>query len=370
MIGRHLIGLVVFVALVAGASAGRGRVLQGRVLNVDGTPSSGTLVLPIGLDRGGFIMEEEALRQPLWQYRTDRDGRFTVRFGEFFNDDSPNTATLGWSYYHFVALPGKSDGGAISDMIGNPRQKWYQTGDEWGPVHYTGDKPLDVTMQRMRGVVVEGYVFDLAGNELAGTTVSLSHDLHSGSHTGGGGEIFRREAVTDAHGRYRFEHVYPVAFTLQAPYMPGKAQSMVWLQTRLGEHERWQDERIDKIKIKAGQGRLRVDIGLVPRGQFVYRGTVTDESGRPIEDVDITLAISLHNRVGLDFQDSHSFTSVKTGADGTYEIRSDTKWIRFIRAGKKSYESKTFTDEREEGGREGVHINPGVYDFKLKAVAK
>ncbi|HUT24110.1 MAG TPA: hypothetical protein VM492_07205, partial [Sumerlaeia bacterium] len=205
-------------AAVSAEETGPPRIVKGLVVGVDDKPSSGTEVWLVGVGRLSHLSLETAMRERSWVSRSDEKGRFTVGFAQSttpFDERERKKRGPGWGSFHLVVLPGEHHAGAVSPRIVHYRpEEWSRMardGDrlanEWGPFEVLGEKPLGLLLRLRKGIVVEGVMVDQEEKAVPGAGVLVYQDLHAGSHTGYGGEIFEQRTETAADGRFRFDRV-------------------------------------------------------------------------------------------------------------------------------------------------------------------
>lgn len=362
------IAMFVLWPLLAGAedSALKFRGVSVRVVDEEGVAVSGVRVALVGTDRDalGSLLDDAGGKDELaaWRFVANAQGRCAAQFGCFRTADSEKLAgrwTPGWGRFYFVAESGGRR--AVSMCVINlPAADRHvtegDTDDEWarrGVVRLT-DAPVELTLRLMRGLRVTGRVIDPGGRPVRGFVISLSNDLHAGSHTGYGGKIFPAEAVSDGEGRFVFEHVYPNTFYLGPA--PHEERTPVWVRTRV--RGRWAEAVVDMITPRRGEKAIALTLGVSPKLPFRYFGRVADETGKPVAGAKMTFGISRHRTVRTH-ADNHTFLPATTDEGGRFEILTASPYIRFVRVS-----APGFADF--EGDYEDRMRAPGKWDFTLR----
>ena len=229
----------------------------------------------------------------------------------------------------------------------------------------------ELTMQLKVGRTITGVVVDPEGKALPGMEVRTFHDLHVLSHTGSGGEIFKLRATTDAEGRFRIEHIYPVSCAIRAA--GGEESTWAWVRTRStvttpkASSTRWQNRAWEKIPEMIGMSGLDLMIVMARHAPtYHYFGKVTDASGHPMGGLHIWAGVSRHAKPE-DYGDEHYFEFADTDAQGNWVLEASSPYVRFfsVRPNAKSYESLGGADyENDEVGL----AEPGEYNFQVNAV--
>ncbi len=328
------------------------RELRCTVLDVDGEPTSGTLLYMIGLGRSNLMLLEDAKKKPDWQFRTDANGRFTVSF-QVKSISAYEEGGMGTGSYSLIALPGPKDVGIISPRIINPRpdetiEPDYMEG-EWGRHVILSDLPTSLNLQLRKGLPVSGTAYDMDDKPVPDMDVVLVRDAGAETHTGYGGEIWQQGAKTNEQGQFVFPRVHPGPFVLHPAF--------VWMQSRSNTGE-WIDGGAAHDRLEAESSGANVDMKGIRNGEFIYEGTVKDEVGNPIANAEVTVAVSRHNPP-QGWSDFHRFRETKTDANGRYEFRLDSPFVRFLKAKPEGYENSYI------GGDEESMKRPGTYDFVL-----
>lgn len=342
------------------------RSVRGTVLGLDGKPAAGRDVYLAGLSRGsmGPRDEAESKARAWWAFKTDADGRFTARIGDLdaWSDEQQRP---GWGEYALVVERSDRDAGAVSPKFVSektpPPEGVSATADEWGePVKLTPEG-LDLVLKVQPGITLKGRVVDYSNSErgLAGIRVGACNDLHADTHTGYGGEIFDQFATTDADGRFTLTHIYPSRFDvgLGEPARTPSTEDLTWLKTKLDG--RWQDDAVDSLTPAPGQDEMAIVIAATGKSLFRYHGKVTNADGAPVGGAEVWIGVSFH-REGGSFQDNHASREAATNADGAYDMRLPTPWVRAIGARKDG-----FRDAEQWGPNDNPGIPPGEYNFKL-----
>ncbi|QDV06581.1 Nickel uptake substrate-specific transmembrane region [Planctomycetes bacterium Poly30] len=188
--------------------------------------------------------------------------------------------------------------------------------DDWAPSEPTtfevvpGADTLGAVLTLRLGGTIVGVVRDDAGNPWPGRRVT---------YASGGGPIamFGAESATDtdARGAFRFDHVAPGKWVVNAA--PGEAEMMETMQS--GDRQSAFFDLLSKnlsadVVVEDGQ-EVRVDLGAEARDPVTVFGTVTVR-GDAVREGNVTLA-----REGADL-----FANLKRadiGQDGTYRIELD-----------------------------------------------
>ena len=239
------------------------RELPCRVVDEAGQPLGGVPVRLCGRDRGALDFDDDYQpeRTRAWNFTTDRDGRFTARFGQFqafSHEQATGLNEPGYGEFHLVALKAGYAGGVSRELLNldeegrtnyqkhaNDPDTPLQENEEWTrgefESHLLGDptetQPLVIVLKR--GLTLHGRMVDTAGRPVRGETVNLCLDLHKHSHTGAGGEIFEQRTTTDRAGRFRFRHVYPNVFTVSAYIVSPNPPDWIRIPNGVGGTDRW-----------------------------------------------------------------------------------------------------------------------------------
>ena len=381
MIGMSWIRWVVLVGLLLGGSfvwaeeAAPGwnfRTVTGQVLDPEGKPASGVVVSLVGLERDAIsqLLSDETAEK--WKMVTDREGQFTMRFGDFRSYDYEQATKQwvpGWGAFHFVAEC-KGTAGGVSPYLQNEGSDDQVLSslpcgeyDEWRmgefePVDLS-KQPARVVIRLKRGITVFGKVTDAEGNPLAGQGVRIEHDLHAGSHTGHGGEILFSCGVTDQKGCYRIEHVYPNRFYLNLE----ESSPLFWYKTRL-RNGPWVESRVDEVQPGKDEKEVQVDLIAVKEAPYRYSGKITDADGRGIPGAKVTLSISLHWPVRTH-EDTHTHQSVETGKDGTYTFYVASPYVLWFSAEVPGFARVVRAADEKRSSPTYAPLTPGTYDFQV-----
>ncbi len=311
---------------------------------------------------------------PGWHFVTDSQGKFTARFGNFRQYDYQEATGMevpAWGSFYFVV---EADGlGGVSAEILNPqpdeleqieaRLKVNDNGDvgeasEWtkNPVLLKdGKNSTEFALET--GLEVEGRVLDTAGKPVPGLHIEIFHDLHAGSHTGRGGEIFSKSMDTDAKGRFWFEHVYPNTFYFDPTF--GEDGRFNWVRTRV--RERWANEILDEIRLHESETETHIPMVIVVSTKPIYHyfGKVTDQHGKPVAGAEVDAHYSLH-RVSRTFEDGRYHQAAKTGRDGSYDLWLPAQFVEFW-----DVKAKDCTFDMREADYDELD-EPGEYDLTVK----
>lgn len=365
---RILILLLVLAATSIRAEEPVFRVIRGTVLNIDGTAAMDREVRLIGLSRTFSRSYSETNDTIVWNFKTDQQGRFLARMGCYGVDEArPNLP--GWGVYAFVVCPTDDDAGAVSSILihsEKPKEFLTRRGrEEWGDLQPTVAGELSLTLQIKEGVSLKGTIRDYAYPErpLEGIEVVTFNDLYSDSHTGRGGEIFFRSAVTDAEGNFEIEHVFPARFYVNLESSNWSQNDSTdegyWLKTNV--NGTWLEDALDVVNLREDGTVPPLEILAARKPLFHYKGKIQDEAGVPVAQATITFGISYHAQPHTH-ADYHSYRRAETKSDGTYAIDLPTPWVRGM-----SVENPAFqrVDHWEENN-EAPSFQPGLYDFVMK----
>jgi hypothetical protein len=332
------------------------RTVEGQVLAPDGKPVEGEKVLLIGLDRNAFTKLDDAEKNEGWNFTTDQDGKFTVKLGRFSaleHSEKTKKWLPGWGEYFLVIRPGTKHAGAVS-----PRLLHFSGDLPELPAEEVWGKPVVLTeginemaLQLRQGITVTGKIQDTNGNSVPDLEVALSHELSPLSSTGIGTEIFQRDSRTDRHGYVEFKNIHPTGFHLGLTEGPP-----YWVQTRVGAQ--WQDGIIDQIEVLPKAREILVGIVVSSQKMYRYYGKVTDAKGKPIEGAKVVLGISQHRRA-TTHRDQNDFVEANSGPDGSYDVRTETPWVRGFSVTAPGYaEVSNWQQEKM--------LKPGIYNFLMK----
>ena len=360
------------------------RTLACRVIDEAGHPVPGVLVRLGGLERDApdFTWDEPDPRGADWDFTTDQAGRFTARFGRFrAREHEGEYAGPAYGRFHFVVCqPGWA--GGISRLVLNssetelpsflpsawqpgdppPEQEEWQVG-EFAPL-ILRDTPeprtLDIVLKR--GLTLQGRLVDNQGRPIRGREMVLREDLHYGSHTGAGGEIFEQSATTDHSGRFNFRHVYPNRFWL---HPSDEGPPIYWAKTRL--RHRWTDEAMDEIDPRTGgashpasyERTLPLRLVVERRRTYRYFGRVTDEQGNSVSGLNISIQPSSRQHPARLYADGEGEGKILTDRQGNYSTQMGWPGVDFI-----------CVDDQGLFGRPTVQgqgtLLPGRYDFTVR----
>jgi hypothetical protein len=258
-----------------------------------------------------------------WLFTTDKQGRFTVRIGDFAvaNDDAPP----GWGTYALVINPGSNDAGAVSQRFwsGSADQSTSERNwpPEWGQPLPLPPEGLTLTVRLHRGFTFRGTLVNDRNHRtpLRNITVTTWNDLGIDTHTGYGGQIFYHSATTNAEGGFKIPHEYDNKL-----YVKTGGLSMTT------QHHGWVPQKEDTIDPPKGN-ELRLQIGALINQQFHYTGRVTDAEGKPVAGADVVMGISSQPEAE-SWGDYHHFEQTRTGSDGKYDLAATSPWGRFLSA--------------------------------------
>jgi len=305
-----------------------------RVMNEDGVPMPGVKVQLLGVGRDALQAMDIGASENLpgvWNFISDARGCCLARFGCFSGYDGGKRIGMempGWGQFYFVAEADGLRGVSSCLLHGAEAGGWANSGnDEWerrGIVR-TRAKQVTLTLRMQRGLRVTGRVIDMAGQPVRGFTVGIQHDLHSTHHTGYGDEIFQDSRISDAEGRFSFDHVFPNTFYL-GPM--NEETRPVWVRTRV--RGQWLREPVDFITPRRGEKEIRLTLMVSPEAPYRYFGRITDRAGRPIANAKLAFGISFH-RQPRTFADTHHTDHTEAGEDGRYELRIVTPFISWLK---------------------------------------
>lgn len=355
-----LSGILLFTASVLPAGEKPGgaenfREVRGLVLGMDGRPAADRTVHLVGLSRGAQHFPSEPTREAGWDFRTDAEGRFTAKLGGFRAAEKDD-GRPGWGIYALVVDPEGREAGAVSPKILNFEANGAEAGaDEWGSPVALPPAGLDLTLRIQKGVTLIGRVLDYSDptKPLANVTVETYNDLHADTHTGRGGEIYRRRATTDENGQFAIAQIYPGAFSVAV----GEDGEVSWLRTL--QNGKWVDDVLDTITLSPDGEVGRLEIQAAARPLFRYFGKVADKSGKPVAGAKVTYGVS-YRREPQTWEDYHSYRSTESKRDGTYEIFLATPWIRGMDAEAQGYQRVDRWKDDDSS------YAPGEYGFELE----
>jgi hypothetical protein len=200
-------------------------------------------------------------------------------------------------------------------------------------------------------ITVTGKVQDTNGNSVPDLEIDLEQELSPKTQNGVSAQIFPQESKTDHHGYVEFKNVYPAKFHLGFADGPP-----YWVQTRLGGQ--WQDGIIDEFDVPARSREILIGIVVSSQKIYQYYGKVTDVKGKPVAGAQLVLGVSQHRRLITD-RDKNDFVEVMAKTDGSYEIRTETPWVRGFTVRAQGYSEL-------QNWPEGGMLKPGQYNFLLK----
>lgn len=296
---------------------------------------------------------------PDWDFTTDSAGRFTAKLGNF-NSWEDKLGRPGWGDYAFVVDAASNDAGAVSQRIvhsqlppdlSHGKNDWKK---EWGDWIVLTDYGLSITLKVQSGVTLDGFVHDYTNPQkpLVGVTINANNDLGADTHSGHGGEILYRSAITDEHGHFQITHIYPATFHLGTV----GPDTGFWLKTKYKGQSI--DAPLDTLTPDSVTETISIDILATPSRLFRYYGRVVDTQGHPVPDAKVAFGLSFHP-VEKTFEDDHSFCQVETDQNGQYEIYLGTPWVRGMYAEAVGYQRQDRWDDPTAGFR------PGEYLFTL-----
>lgn len=360
------LGLLFCIPMPFAHAGEGGRVIRGVVLNVDGSPAPGRQVSLVGLSRGAMRIDMEERGFKGWDFTTDKDGAFTASLDgagrRDLTDPRPGPGT-----YVFIVLPSDSDAGAVSPHLLNSTERpseYEERNNEWGKYLTVPPTGMDLRLQIMKGITLKGRVVKYPeGKEpMAGLGVNIFHDLYAGTHTGYGGEIFPRSAVTDARGNFEISHIYPSKFFVSLCWDYGNrggTWDATWLKTKT-VGGKWIFDAVSGQVPRAGHEVVEIEIMAAEKPSFQYSGVVKDASGNPVAGAEVRFGLSYH-KVPRTWADYHHGESTVTKPDGSYEILLSTPWVRGMAVEAAGYERADRWDPDDNSS-----YTPGTYDFVLK----
>ncbi|RBP45986.1 carboxypeptidase family protein [Roseimicrobium gellanilyticum] len=353
--------------------SGRVREFHVTLLDENDQPVASVPVDLYGMRRGGRwpALDDSVSKDhgPWWRFTTNAQGKILARFSV---SEKPwgYTVPRDGRFYFVVDIP---DGRrAVSPPIfhGVTRKGAHEEEENEWDAHANDeqlftDETEEVTMHLVKGRTVTGVVVTPDGKPLQGHTISATHDLHIGSHTGAGGEVFMVTAVSDAEGRFKLQNVYPAACSLS---MEGEGY---WSRTQVALHAsgqtstRWVGGSITLPELSSDTSmHLRIEVA--PEApKYRYFGTVTDASGKPQAGLVVTAGVS-HNSTPKTWSDSHNISSATTDASGRWQIQAEGPWVRFFDVRKTESGDSLVNGEDYESDGVGLAA-PGEYHFKIKS---
>jgi hypothetical protein len=179
--------------------------------------------------------------------------------------------------------------------------------------------PLLVRIQN--GYTLRGRLLKPDGNPVSAHPVSINHDLHAQTHTGAGGEIWRRETATNSDGYFEFPNVNSSPVTIS----PGHhIEGFYWADTTINGERKY--DRIDEFQPEWNNAVNNLVIQLAKSPAKVYEGVAVDQDGQPVAGASVTIGYSWH-REERTWGDSHSWETTETLADGSWRLEIPTKWV-------------------------------------------
>ncbi|MDB6148322.1 MAG: carboxypeptidase regulatory-like protein, partial [Spartobacteria bacterium] len=228
----------------------------------------------------------------------------------------------------------------------------------------TEAKPIEITLKR--GLDLSGQMLDTGGRPVRDEEVNVFLDLHAGSHTGHGGEIFGQQVTTDRTGKFLFHHVYPNHFYVEM--MDRSNGPPYWIRTRV--RNRWVDKVEDEIVPRQDEWEPKnyektIDLRLVVARRPLYRyfGCVTDPLGRGVASAKVQIRCSLHDPERT-FEDDHDYWwHTTTDRDGNYSLRVGSRFVNaiWVTAG---------DNVGNDNALEGELMAPGRYDITMRPKKK
>ncbi len=362
------------------------RELPCRVVDEAGAPLGGVPVRLCGRDRGALDFDDDYQpeRKPAWNFTTDRDGRFTARFGQFqafSHEQATGLNEPGYGEFHLVAFKAGYAGGVSREILNldeegssnylkhaNDPDTPPQENEEWTRGEFesrllgdpTETQPLVIVLKR--GLTLHGRMVDTAGRPVRGETVNLCLDLHKHSHTGAGGEIFEQQTTTDQAGEFHFRHVYPNVFTIGAYIVSPNPPD--WIRTRLRGH--WMDGELGQITPRRGNARHLSDYErsidlralFARRALHRYFGRVTDAGGRPLARARVVIRWLLEKPAPDAKKEYGLEQTTLTDANGNYSVRVGSPLVDGI------WVSLGNNNDGLEVG-DGTLMAPGYHDLVL-----
>lgn len=177
-----------------------------------------------------------------------------------------------------------------------------------------------LTIQIASGYTLRGKMETKDGDPFSSYPITINHDLHARSHTGYGGEIWKRETVTNANGEFVFFHVNPSPVTIK----PKWDQSYYWSTTTINGNT--MDDRIDEFQPEWGNLENHMVIQTSPSPAKTYQGIAVDQDGNPITGARVTIGYSWH-REEKSYSDFHAWKTTNTLSDGSWRLEIPTEWV-------------------------------------------
>ncbi len=357
-----------------------------RVVDEAGQPVCDVPVRLCGRGRDALDFDDDYQRErnPAWGFTTDRDGRFTARFGRpqaITRAQATGLNEPGYGEFYLVASKAGYAGGVSREILNlneegssnylkhaNDPDTAPQENEEWTRGEFAsrllGDpteaQPLVIVLKR--GLTLHGRMVDTAGRPVRGETVNLCLDLHKHSHTGAGGEIFEQQTTTDRSGRFRFRHVYPNVFTVGAYIVSPNPPD--WIRTCLRGH--WIDGVQGQITPRRRDARhpsdyeRSIDLRAVfaRRALHRYFGRVTDASGHPLPKAKVVVHWLLEEPAPDTRKTYGPEQTTLTDGDGNYSVLVGSSLVDGI------WVSPGNNNDGQEVG-DGTLMAPGYHDLVL-----
>ncbi len=374
--------LLVFVGNAFADEPPAYRRINCHVIGEDGLPATGIEVQLRGMRRDALGVGREEKNRG-WNFRTDRHGNFTARFGRFRQYDHQQATGLvepGYGHFYFVAHAASSTGGVSRQILNlndeelaertkhqDQNQVTLVEGEEWtrgefAPCVLT-DKPNRIEIVLKSGLSLTGRIVDTTGLPVRGEEVTLFLDLHADSHSGRGGEIFPQHATSDRAGHFYFRYVYPNTFYLAL--LNDSSGPPYWIRTRV--RNRWRDKVEDEITPRQNESEpshyeKSIDMQVVVARQAPYRyfGRVTNADGKAVANAEVEIRCSLHEPERT-FADNHDYWwRTRTDATGNYSVRVGSRFVNaiWVTAGNERGTDDAEEDELMAPGRYDITVSP------------
>jgi Carboxypeptidase regulatory-like domain len=169
--------------------------------------------------------------------------------------------------------------------------------------------------------VISGHVYDEAGEPLAGATViPLQMRFFNGRKRL---TPTRGTAVTDDSGQYRVGGLEPgdyyISVTSRETWEtePPEVKTMGFMPTMYPAAVSMSEAQ--RVRVKAGQEVVGIDIPLVPGPASKISGTAVNSQGLPLAGENVSLGVEIH---GENFASFSGGTSTKVNPDGTFVFRN------------------------------------------------
>jgi hypothetical protein len=357
------------------------REITGCVVDEDRCPMAGLHVdlMAVTRDSIGAVgsSDEEKAKAHGWEFTTDRDGRFTARFGKFALYDHRQATGLvepGFGHFYFVVEKEGTAGGVSAELLNlndeeltlrkevDARNDTPPESHEIDPHLETGTRiltdppdaePVEIVVKR--GIDVFGQIINPQGQSMPREEISVVTDMGADTHTGHGGEVFTQSRTTNRAGRFTFHHVYPGVFMLQT--LNAGTTAPFWIRTRV--RQRWIDKAADVITPEEDEQPIAVLIVATRAPIYRYFGRVTDQHGRGIAGAKVEIRCSMHEPE-LTYEDDHdNWWRTKTDRAGNYSLRVGYRFVNAI-----WIEAKGTKGEAENPNYDEL-LAPGRYDFTL-----